>query len=184
MRISNAISALAPKAGGQSQAGMGMLREKPQRRHDLAIYKSRVKGPDNLDIRSGALVGSAGVVVKYLPVYGPYLWETCFLIRGELWMDSGMLNLTHLPSPYVCPDRIVAAAGRDVDIPYIVRPHGIPDPYIFRHRQTRKAIDQGLFQNRVFERSSGLYYSVEDKSRLVGPVSSAGKELGLPICAA
>ena len=106
------------------------------------------------------------------------------MIKGESRVDSGTLNLMHLPLPYVCPDRIVVTEARHVDSPHIVRPYGIPDPYILRHRQTRKAIDQGLFQNRVFERSSGLYYSVEDKSRLVGPVSSAGKELGLPICAA
>ena len=161
-----------------------MFREKPQRRHDLVTYTSRVKGPDNLDIRSGALVGSAGAVVEYLPVCGPHFWETCFLIKGESWVDSGMVNLMHLPSPYVCPDRIVATEARNVDISYIVRPCGIPDLYIFRHRQTRKALDQGLFQNRVVERSSGLYYPIEDKSQLEGPMSPTGKELGLLKCAA
>ena len=55
-----------------------MFREKPQRRPDPATYTSRVKGPDNLDIRSGALVGSAGVVVEYLPVYGPNFGRPVF----------------------------------------------------------------------------------------------------------
>ncbi|MAI49480.1 MAG: hypothetical protein CMM16_02810 [Rhodospirillaceae bacterium] len=145
----------------------------PQCRHDLAIYQLRVKDPDNLDVRSGVLMGLTRVVVKYLAVYRLRFWETRSSLKPELWVDVGMFSLMHWPLPYMYTSRVMAVVAYRADM-----------PYIFMYRQTGKLIEQGLYQNQVFERVAGRHFTIEDKLRLGEPVSPAGNVVGLLKCAA
>ena len=105
------------------------------------------------------------------PVHAPRFWETCLPLGRALRADAGKFDLMHLHSLYMYHDRAGAAAARRAGIPYIVRPHGTLDPYIFKRRRTRKAIFEWWFQNRVLEQAAALHYTTEDEWRLAAPVS-------------
>ena len=110
-------------------------------------------------------------MVTYFPVHAPRFWETCLPLGRALRADAGKFDLMHLHSLYMYHDRAGAAAARRAGIPYIVRPHGTLDPYIFKRRRTRKAIFEWWFQNRVLEQAAALHYTTEDEWRLAAPVS-------------
>jgi len=150
---------------------MGMARAMARRGHDVAIYTTNFNGTDNLDVPLGVPLDSGGVTVKYFPVHAPRFWETCLPLGRALRADAGKFDLMHLHSLYMYHDRAGAAAARRAGIPYIVRPHGTLDPYIFKRRRTRKAVFEWWFQNRVLEQAAALHYTTEDEWRLAAPVS-------------
>jgi glycosyltransferase involved in cell wall biosynthesis len=150
---------------------MGMARAMARRGHEVSIYTTNFNGADDLDVPLGVPVDSGGVMVTYFPVHAPRFWETCLPLGRALRADAGKFDLMHLHSLYMYHDRAGAAAARRAGIPYIVRPHGTLDPYIFKRRRTRKAIFEWWFQNRVLEQAAALYYTTEDEWRLAAPVS-------------
>ncbi|MFT5485888.1 MAG: glycosyltransferase involved in cell wall biosynthesis [Paracoccaceae bacterium] len=150
---------------------MGMSRAMARRGHDVTIYTTNFNGADDLDVPLGVPVESGGVTVKYFPVHAPRFWETCLPLGRALRADAGAFDLMHLHSLYMYHDRAGAAAARRAGIPYIVRPHGTLDPYIFKRRRTRKAIFEWWFQNRVLEQAAALHYTTEDEWRLAAPVA-------------
>ncbi len=150
---------------------MGMARAMARRGHEVSIYTTNFNGADDLDVPLGVPVGSGGVMVTYYPVHAPRFWETCLPLGRALRADAGKFDLMHLHSLYMYHDRAGAAAARRAWVPYIVRPHGTLDPYIFKRRRTRKAIFEWWFQNRVLEQAAALHYTTEDEWRLAAPVS-------------
>ena len=150
---------------------MGMARAMARRGHEVSIYTTNFNGADDLDVPLGVPVDSGGVMVTYFPVHAPRFWETCLPLGRALRADAGKFDLMHLHSLYMYHDRAGAAAARRAGIPYIVRPHGTLDPYIFKRRRTRKAIFEWWFQNRVLEQAAALHYTTEDEWRLAAPVS-------------
>src|SRR5262249_41902516 len=65
--------------------------------------------------------------------------------------------------------------------PYIVRPHGTLDPYIYRRHRARKAVAEALFQNRVLQRAAGLHYTAADEWTLARPYARNTRGCIIPI---
>jgi glycosyltransferase involved in cell wall biosynthesis len=171
MRILHAISNLSPQAGGPPKAGMGMARAMVRRGHDVSIYTTNFNGADDLDVPLGTPVDAGGVMVTYFPVHAPRFWETCFPLGRALQADAGKFDLMHLHSLYMYHDRAGGLAAQRNGIPYIVRPHGTLDPYIWKRRRARKTVFEWWFQNRVLENAAALHYTTEDEWRLAAPVA-------------
>jgi glycosyltransferase involved in cell wall biosynthesis len=151
---------------------MGMARAMARRGHEVAIYTTNYNGATDLDVPLGVPVEAGdGVTVKYFQVHAPRFWETCFPLGRALRADAGNFDLMHLHSLYMYHDRAGAAAAQRNGIPYIVRPHGTLDPYIWKRRRARKTIFEWWFQNRVLEGAAALHYTTEDELRLAAPVA-------------
>ena len=171
MRILHAISNLSPLAGGPPRAGLGMARAIARRGHDVAIYTTNYDGASDLDVPLGTPISDGGVEIRYFPVHFPRFWEASFPLGRALRADVGKFDLMHLHSLYMYHDMAGGRAARQADIPYIVRPHGTLDPYIWRRRRGRKAVFEAWFQNRTLERAAALHYTTEDEWRLAAPVA-------------
>ena len=171
MRILHAISNLSPQAGGPPKAGLGMARAIARRGHDVAIYTTNFDGASDLDVPLGEPVDIGGVEVRYHPVHFPRFWETSFPLGRALASDAGRFDLMHLHSLYMYHDYAGGRAARRAGVPYIVRPHGTLDPYIWKRRRSRKALFEAWFQNRVLAGAAALHYTTDDEWRLAAPVA-------------
>lgn len=148
-----------------------MARAMARRGHDVSIYTTNYNGADDQDVPLGVPVDAGGVTVKYFQVHAPRFWETCFPLGRALNADAGKFDLMHLHSLYMYHDRAGAIAARRNGIPYIVRPHGTLDPYIWKRRRARKSVFEWWFQNRVLEEAAALHYTTEDEWRLAASVA-------------
>ena len=148
-----------------------MARAMVRRGHDVSIYTTNFNGADDLDVPLGVPVDTGGVSVTYFQVHAPRFWETCFPLGRALQADAGKFDLMHLHSLYMYHDRAGARAARRSGIPYIVRPHGTLDPYIWKRRRARKTVFEWWFQNRVLEQAAALHYTTRDEWRLAAPVA-------------
>ena len=148
-----------------------MARAIARRGHDVAIYTTNYDGASDLDVPLGTPVSDGGVEIRYFPVHFPRFWEASFALGRALRADIGAFDLMHLHSLYMYHDMAGGRAARQHGVPYIVRPHGTLDPYIWRRRRGRKALFEAWFQNRTLERAAALHYTTDDEWRLAAPMA-------------
>lgn len=146
-----------------------MARAIARRGHDVAIYTTNFDGASDLDVPLGEPVTVDGVEIRYYPVHFPRFWEMSCALGKALRADIGKFDLMHLHSLYMYHDMAGGRAARRQGVPYIVRPHGTLDPYIWRRHRGRKALFEAWFQNRTLERAAALHYTTEDEWRLAAP---------------
>ena len=162
MRILHVIGDLAPHSGGPAKAGFEMARAVARRGHEVAIYTTdfgqRADAPRE-QVRDG-------VRLRYFPLQAPRIWLASWPLRAALIRDLPGFDLLHLHSLYLFHDWAAGNLARRIAKPYIVRPHGSLDPYIFERRRLKKILFDLWFQNRVLADASVIHYTAEDEMKL------------------
>ena len=165
MRILHVIGDLAPASGGPAKAGFEMARALARRGHEVAIYTTDFGQPPEgarEQIRDG-------VRLRYFPLQAPRIWLSSWPMRAALARDLPGFDLLHLHSLYLFHDWAAGNLARRIAKPYIVRPHGSLDPYIFRRHRLKKLIFDLWFQNRVLAGASAIHYTAEEEMHLAEP---------------
>ena len=165
MRILHVIGDLAPASGGPAKAGFEMARALVRRGHDVAIYTTdfgQPAGTPQEQLRDG-------VRLRFFPLQAPRIWLSSWPMRQALARDLPGFDLLHLHSLYLFHDWAAGNLAMRIAKPYIVRPHGSLDPYIFRRHRLKKLVFDLWFQNRVLAGASAIHYTAEEEMHLAEP---------------
>jgi len=111
----------------------------------------------------------SGVEIETLPGSWPAFFGTSWPLRQRLRQVIPMADVVHLDSLYLFHDWVAGRYCWYFHKPYIVRPHGSLDPFIYRRHRWRKAITEVLFQNAVLQRAAGLHYTTVEEWELARP---------------
>ena len=173
MKILHVISSLARELGGPSQACVGMAESVAALGHDVRICTSRWDGGRRMvDVQSGVPVLRNGVTYRYFNT--PPIQVRGFspaMVRALPGLIADV-DLVHLHSLYLAHSWATGDICRRKSIPYIIRPHGTLDPYIWRRRRWRKRIVEAIFQDRVNRNASAFHYTTEEEMTLATPFVS------------
>ncbi len=165
MRILHVIGDLAPASGGPAKAGFEMARALVRRGHEVAIYTTdfgQPAGTPRDQLRDG-------VRLRFFPLQAPRIWLASWPMRRALARDLPKFDLLHLHSLYLFHDWAAGNLAMRIAKPYLVRPHGSLDPYIFRRHRLKKAIFDLWFQNRVLAGASAIHYTAQEEMHLAEP---------------
>ncbi|HEY2892121.1 MAG TPA: glycosyltransferase [Dongiaceae bacterium] len=165
MRILHVIGDLAPASGGPAKAGFEMARALVRRGHEVAIYTTDFGQP--ADAPRDQL--RDGVRLRFFPLQPPRIWLASWPMRRALARDLPTFDLLHLHSLYLFHDLAAGNLAMRIAKPYLVRPHGSLDPYIFRRHRLKKAIFDLWFQNRVLAGASAIHYTAQEEMHLAEP---------------
>jgi len=165
LRILHVIGDLAPASGGPAKAGFEMARALVRRGHEVAIYTTDFGQP------AGAASEQLrdGVRLRFFPLQAPRIWLASWPMRRALARDLPGFDLLHLHSLYLFHDWAAGNLAMQIAKPYLVRPHGSLDPYIFRRHRLKKAIFDLWFQNRVLAGASAIHYTAQEEMHLAQP---------------
>ena len=72
----------------------------------------------------------------------------------------------HIHSLYLFHTAVSALYCEKFQTPYVIRPHGTLDPYIYKRHRFRKLIVENLFQNRAIRYASGIHFITEEEKTL------------------
>lgn len=169
MRIVHVIASLAPRFGGPSKACFEMARAVAARGHDVTILTTNMDGPDDMAVPNDRPVVRDGVTLRYFPVSFPRFWKTSWPLAEALREEIPGADVVHLHSLYLFHDWVAGALCQRFGVPYLVRPHGTLDPYIYRRHRLRKSVMEVLFQNRVLKRATAIHYTTREEMRLAEP---------------
>jgi glycosyltransferase involved in cell wall biosynthesis len=165
LRILHVIGDLAPFSGGPAKAGFEMARAVARLGHEVAIYTTDFGQPPEApreQLRDG-------VRLRFFPLAAPRIWLASWAMRAALKRDLPGFDLLHIHSLYLFHDWAAGGLALQLGKPYIVRPHGTLDPYIFQRRRLKKILFDLWFQNRVLARAAAIHYTAEEEMRLASP---------------
>jgi glycosyltransferase involved in cell wall biosynthesis len=162
MRILHAISTLSPETGGPAVAVMGMAKAAAALGHDVAIHTTdyltpAAAMPAEETIGSGRL----RVLVHRLSPGGSFALQASLGLWHALREQIPRVDVVHLHSLYLFHDWITWRECRRARVPYILRPHGSLDPFMYQRHRWRKAIIEQLFQDRVTRDATLIHYTSE-----------------------
>lgn len=169
MNILHVIANLAPRYGGPSKACLEMARAVATRGHRVSIYTTNQDGDGVLPVLLESPVIDNGVEIRYFPIQPPKFWGTSLPLARAINRDLALYDIVHIHSLYLFHDLVTGRACRKYRVPYIIRPHGTLDPYLYQRHRLRKKIMELLFENRNIKNATALHYTTEEEMLLARP---------------
>jgi glycosyltransferase involved in cell wall biosynthesis len=147
--------------------------------HEVAIYTTD-REMDAAERARAAAGRIDGVDVHVFPQHAPTLFGTSFPLARALAEAIPTADVVHLHSLYLFHTWAAARLCRRHGVPYLLRPHGTLDPYLWRRHRARKAVLEALFQNRVLRQAAAIHYTAEEEMRLAAPYAQGARGVVIP----
>jgi glycosyltransferase involved in cell wall biosynthesis len=175
MRILHLIATLAPESGGTAQACLEMALAVAARGHQVSIYTT------DWGAAAQPCPAGSGVTVETFPVLWPRAWKPSFGLTRALYRDMPTFDVVHLHSLYLFHDWIGGDLAHRKGLPYIVSPHGLLDPYIWRRSRARKRVTEIVYQDRVLRRAAAIHYTSDLERDISAPYAQGAPARVVPL---
>jgi len=169
MKILHVIASLAPRFGGPSKACFEMARAMAARGHQVSIFATNMNGADDLPLSDKTPEIRDGVSLNIFPVSFPRFWKLSWPMARALAKAIPKADVVHIHSLYLFHDWVAGDLCHRFGVPYLLRPHGTLDPYLYHRHRWRKMVMEMLFQNRVIRRAGAMHYTSAEEMHLAEP---------------
>ncbi len=157
-----------------------MARAVARRGHDVAIYTTdRALAPGE----QAALEASAkdsGVELRFFSQQAPRVLATSWPLARALADAVPRADVVHLHSLYLFHVWATARLCRRHGVPYLLRPHGTLDPFLWQRHRARKWVMERAFQDRVIRQAAALHYTAAEEMELAAPYVHGARGLVIP----
>jgi glycosyltransferase involved in cell wall biosynthesis len=181
MKILHVIANLAPRYGGPAKACWEMARAVAQLGHEVSIYTTNQDGPGELAVPTDRPVWRDGVEIRYFPIQPPRFWGTSLPLAFALRQKIPAVDLVHIHSLYLFHDLVAGHYCRKYAVPYVMRPQGTLDPFIYRRHRGRKRLMEGLFEHRNIRQAAALHFTTAEEQELAAPFTFQTPRLVVPL---
>ncbi len=181
MRILHLIATLARESGGPAQACLEMARAVAARGHDVTICTTNWASKGVEPVPTSVPLQQDGVNITYYPVHFPRFWKPSVAMASALRRDMSGFDVVHLHSIYLFHDWLGGRLCRRFGVPYIVRPHGMLDPYIRARHRGRKRLLEVLFQDRVLRHATAIHYTSDVEREISQPFDGGAPARIVPL---
>ncbi|MFA4903620.1 MAG: glycosyltransferase [Desulfobaccales bacterium] len=181
MKILHVIANLAPRYGGPSKACWEMARAVARLGHEVSIYTTNQDGPKELAVPLDSPVHRDGVAIHYFPIQPPRFWGTSLPLARALRQKIPAVDLVHLHSLYLFHNLVAGYYCRQYAIPYLMRPQGTLDPFIYRRHRWRKRLMEIMFEHRNIRRAAALHFTTAEEAELASPFTFQTPGLVVPL---
>src|SRR5579871_4227292 len=149
MRILHVIPSLAERHGGPPKAAQELCRELVRMGHEVTIYTTDLDLSNRLEVPvDQALRGEDGVERWYFSTQRSGLYGISMSLIAALRRNIRNFDVVHIHSLYRFTSTVAAHYCRREGVPYLVRPHGTLDPFIYHRHRMRKRVYEALFETR------------------------------------
>jgi glycosyltransferase involved in cell wall biosynthesis len=181
MRILHVISSVAPRYGGPSKAVVEMCRELARRGERAEIYTTNVDVDGCLDVPLERAVEADGVRITYFPIEALSLYKISRPLAGALRSSIPDFDVVHVHSLYQFPATVAAHYCRRYEVPYIVRPHGTLDPFLYRRHRMRKWLYEALWERRNLAAAAAVHFTAEEEMELASSLGLHFRGVVVPL---
>lgn len=172
MRILHIVETISEKYGGPAKVCAEMCHALVESGHTVSIYTTNLDYPSGvLNVPIGVACNTDGYSITYFPT-----------VNASYKLSLGMLqsikrtiqdfDVVHIHGVYRFPQAVAAYYARKYSIPYIIRPHGSLDPFLFNNSKNRlvKRIYEWLVCQRDWDNASAIHFTSHDEMQLVEPL--------------
>jgi glycosyltransferase involved in cell wall biosynthesis len=179
IRILHVIASIAQRTGGPAKAVVDMAAAVAARGHSVAIYTT----DREMSQAERAAIGtppSDGVERHVFPQGWPGFFGTSWALAAALERAIPQADIVHLHSLYLFHVWKTAAICRKAKVPYLLRPHGSLDPFLWRRHRGRKKLIELAFQDRAIRDAAALHFTAEEEMRLAAPYTHGARGVVVP----
>ena len=171
MRVLHVIPTIGPRYGGPSIACLELCKALALRGLEVTIYTTDIDLPEQF--RDGKLGETLveGVRVNVFRAIGPtYYWLSPQLFSA-LNENVAKFDIVHIHSLYRIHLPITVHYCKKYRVPYVIKPHGTLDPYLFVRRRWRKILHELLFERPALKGAAAVQFTAEEEQVLAGTTS-------------
>ena len=168
MNILHVIQNLDDRQGGPVTVLQGLARAQTERGHRVSIYTTGKKVKRDQGLTSSPI--DDPTVFSFPPSIKPILFSFNFL--ATLRKNICIFDIVHIHGLYRFPVTFSAWLARKQNIPYIIRPHGSLDPFLYKQSRfgqialPLKRLYEWLFDIPNMNNASAIHYtSTEEMER-------------------
>lgn len=178
MRVLHVTCAVAPALGGTSKSAVEMCEALAARGVQVTLFStdlgelgrwSPLARPAALDVPTDRSVLVAGVERHHFRTRWPSRFGFSPDMGRALRERAAGFDVVHVHSLYLFTTLAACRAALRHEVPYVVQPHGVLDPYHRRHHALRKAVFDRLLQRRLLDRAAAVHCTSEDELALARP---------------
>jgi glycosyltransferase involved in cell wall biosynthesis len=167
MKILHVIGSLDPAAGGTTSVLAALARHQTNAGHSVAVCTTDRGHPPSklLGVEAVARVLKTAVDLHCFGVdFSPLLYSRSM----ARWLRNSIsrFDIVHIHGVYRFPMAYAARCAHMQTVPYIVRPHGSLDPYLFRQSSTSvvlKRLYERWFALPLLNAAGAIHYTSEDE---------------------
>ncbi|MGB0720789.1 MAG: glycosyltransferase [Gammaproteobacteria bacterium] len=169
MKILHVIGSMSVHDGGPTQAVRDMARAVADLGHEVWIYSTDAARHGEPAHPLGVDVECGKARIRYFANAHPRPWLRSPALNQALTETIPGCDLVVIHSLYHYHSWRAAALSRRFSVPYVIRPHGTLDPFIWRRRRWLKIFFEYWFQNRDLRAAAALHYTTEQERELARP---------------
>lgn len=170
MRILHVIANLAPRHGGPVKACVEMARSLVDMGHEVDIFTTDQDGPNRLNVATDAPHRKDGVNTHFFRAQTLRGWPcVSFSLWRALRAKVHEYDVVHVHSLYLFHGMVASYYCGKCDVPYLIRPCGALDPYLYKRHRLRKSICEMLFENRNIKNAAAIHFTTEEEKQLAQP---------------
>ncbi|MFM7347590.1 MAG: glycosyltransferase [Tagaea sp.] len=174
------IASIASRTGGPAKVVRDMACAVAARGHEVEIYTTdRAMDSAEAEAMRGA-TQDKGVTIHVHRQGFPATLAVSWPLARALDQAIPKADVVHIHSLYLFHVWYAARVARAARVPYLLRPHGSLDPFLWRRHRGRKALLEFAFQTRVIDGAAALHWTAEEEMRLAEPYSRGAKGVVVP----
>jgi glycosyltransferase involved in cell wall biosynthesis len=189
LKILHVIGSVAERFGGPSQAVFGMARSIQELGHQATIYTTNIDGRDRLwqlhpqvtEAPVDRPVLRDGVEVWHFKANYPGRWAFSTSLARALHEQVADFDIVHVHSLYLFSTLAAGFSARRKAIPYVVRPHGSLDPFLWHRGRLKKWPYEVLIERRNLNRAAAIHYTSQDEMELAAPLRIRARPVVVPL---
>jgi glycosyltransferase involved in cell wall biosynthesis len=179
LNILHVIPNLAAKGGGPLTVCPEMGVAVATKGHSVTILATDAD-MEAADLEAAERLKSGPLKVKILPAIGRGRFFLSWPLYKALNEVIPTCDVVHLHGIYLFHIWAVGRLCRKHNVPYILRPHGSLDPFVYFRRRLPKKIIEFLFQARVTKGAAGIHYTASEEAELARPLVFGRPEFVVP----
>lgn len=167
MKILHVLETLSPRYGGPVSVLLALAAAQQRAGHEVTVATTNADHPRGVYHAPGwDTLADGAVPVYYAPVqFAPlrFSWSLADFLRRTV----AEFDLVHIHGLYRFPPTYAAWQARRQGVPFIVRPHGALDPYLYARSSTGRMGIKRLYE-RWFDlpnlhAAGAIHYTAEDE---------------------
>lgn len=169
MRVLHVTPYFAPAFvyGGPPRSILGLCRGLQQTGVEVAVLTTTANGDAELSPRDSATRAYDGVPVRYLSLGFPKKYFRVKDLAGALCSSLGAYDLVHLHGCWNFLCWQTARLCRARQVPYVISPRGMLEPWSFRHSRVKKWLAYHLVEKSILTHARSIHVtSCEEQGSL------------------
>ena len=180
MKILHVIANLAPRYGGPSKACFDMAKAMSDLGHTVSIYTTNQDGHGALNVPTDEPVIKDGVEIRFFPIQRPHFWGMSMPLASALRKAIPKADIIHVHSLYVWHCLVAGRLCRKHNVPYIIRPHGTLDPFLYKRHRLRKHVTEVWFENKNIIKAAAIHFTTSEERNLAAPYTFGRPGIVIP----